>query len=121
MQMLTKALPSDKQDFPLSMLRSERHRSSDPRCCGGVISVRSVHHVQSSALLPVSSNIETAMSEIRTQPIMYHAGAILLPVARISQPARSCAVPPNTETAMAYALDMYPARRCFGKFSGISA
>lgn len=60
----------------------------------------------SSALPPVSSNIDTAISEISTQAIMYHAGAILLPVARINQAATSCAVPPNADTAIAYALDI---------------
>ncbi|WP_322013616.1 hypothetical protein [Paraburkholderia sp. J12] len=42
-----------------------------------------------------------ATRETTTQPSMYHAGAIGHPVARISQPATSCAVPPNSETETA--------------------
>ncbi|MFK4446630.1 hypothetical protein ABH944_006823 [Caballeronia udeis] len=57
------------------------------------------HQVRSRP--PVSSSMETAISEMITHTIMYHAGAIVSPVTLISQATTSCAEPPNTDTATA--------------------
>src|SRR5437868_1752586 len=65
---------------------------------------RTPRHNQARSRPPVSSSIVTAQSEMMTHAIMYQAGAIVLPVTLISHATTSCAVPPNTDTATAYAL-----------------